>query len=150
MIDISEVICLVVHKADSFLHAGAIFTFEIYLLSERVFLFGAEAAHSQRKWTQALPSTACPTWPNVCWTGTMMLLASCITKTVITLTTGKKGWFAIEKSNLHFCLELEDAQEELIHLRRLQELTISSIIQNGEKIDVLLLVAEREVSVMIG
>lgn len=29
-------------------------TFEIYLLSERVFLFGAETAHSQRKWTSAI------------------------------------------------------------------------------------------------
>lgn len=31
-----------------------IFTFEMYLLSERVFLFGAETAHSQRKWTSAI------------------------------------------------------------------------------------------------
>lgn len=31
-----------------------IFTFEIYLMSERVFLFGAETAYSQRKWTWAI------------------------------------------------------------------------------------------------
>ncbi|XP_048365870.1 arf-GAP with Rho-GAP domain, ANK repeat and PH domain-containing protein 2 isoform X3 [Sphaerodactylus townsendi] len=140
MIDISEVICLVVHKADSFLHAGAIFTFEIYLLSERVFLFGAEAAHSQRKWTQAIAKHFVPDMAKCLLDWDYDVIGQLYYKDCHNLDNWKKGWFAIEKSNLHFCLELEDAQEELIHLRRLQELTISSIIQNGEKIDVLLLV----------
>ncbi|KAL8207521.1 UNVERIFIED_CONTAM: Arf-GAP with Rho-GAP domain, ANK repeat and PH domain-containing protein 2 [Gekko kuhli] len=140
MIDISEVICLVIHKVDSFLYAGAIFTFEIYLLSERVFLFGAEAADSQRKWTQAIakhfvPDVARPLLGRDC-----DVIGQLYYKDCHDLDNWKKGWFAIEKSNLHFCLELEDAQEDLIHLKRLQELTISSLTQNGEKIDVLLLV----------
>lgn len=31
-----------------------IFTFEIYLPSDRVFLFGAETSESQRKWTETI------------------------------------------------------------------------------------------------
>ncbi|KAL7981708.1 hypothetical protein Chor_010903 [Crotalus horridus] len=53
-LDISEVICLVIHKSEDTLPMGAMFTFEIYLLSERAFLFGVETAHSQRKWTRAI------------------------------------------------------------------------------------------------
>lgn len=41
----------------------------------------------------------------------------------------RKGWFAIEKSSLHFCLEMENAQEDSIYLRRLQEL--SKHLQNA-------------------
>ncbi|XP_077157771.1 arf-GAP with Rho-GAP domain, ANK repeat and PH domain-containing protein 2 isoform X2 [Paroedura picta] len=140
MIDIREVICLVIQKADSFLHAGAIFTFEIYLLSERVFLFGAEAADSQRKWTQMIAKHFVPDVARHLLGRDYDVIGQLYYKDCHNLDNWKKGWFAIEKSNLHFCLELEDAQKDLIHLRRLQELTISSIIQNGEKIDILLLV----------
>lgn len=52
----------------------------------------------------------------------------------------RKGWFAMDKSSLCFCLQTQEAQEERMHLRRLQELTISTVVQNGEKVDVLLLV----------
>ncbi|XP_067407632.1 arf-GAP with Rho-GAP domain, ANK repeat and PH domain-containing protein 2 [Emydura macquarii macquarii] len=140
MIDISEVICLVVHKDDSFLSTGAIFTFEIYLMSERVFLFGAEAAHSQRKWTQAIAKHFIPFVAECLLTRDYDLIGQLYYKDCHNLDQWRKGWFAIDKSSLHFCLEMENAQEDSIHLRRLQELTISSVIQNGEKIDVLLLV----------
>ncbi|XP_039397820.1 arf-GAP with Rho-GAP domain, ANK repeat and PH domain-containing protein 2 isoform X1 [Mauremys reevesii] len=140
MIDISEVICLVVHKEDSFLNTGAIFTFEIYLLSERVFLFGAETAHSQRKWTWAIAKHFVPFVAECLLKRDYDLIGQLYYKDCHNLDQWRKGWFAIDKSSLHFCLEMENAQEDSIHLRRLQELTISSVIQNGEKIDVLLLV----------
>uniref|UniRef100_A0A452IHL0 Uncharacterized protein n=1 Tax=Gopherus agassizii TaxID=38772 RepID=A0A452IHL0_9SAUR len=140
MIDISEVICLVVHKEDSFLNTGAIFTFEIYLLSERVFLFGAETAHSQRKWTWAIAKHFVPFVAECLLKRDCDLIGQLYYKDCHNLDQWRKGWFAIDKSSLHFCLEMENAQEDSIHLRRLQELTISSVIQNGEKIDVLLLV----------
>lgn len=44
----------------------------------------------------------------------------------------RKGWFAIEKSSLYFCLEMEDAEEDSIYLRRLQEL--SKNIQHSENV----------------
>ncbi|XP_065692863.1 arf-GAP with Rho-GAP domain, ANK repeat and PH domain-containing protein 2 [Patagioenas fasciata] len=140
MIDISEVICLVVHKSDFFLNRGDIFTFEIYLMSERVFLFGAETAYSQRKWTCAITKHFVPPVAECLLERNCDLIGQLYYKDCHNLDQWRKGWFAIEKSSLYFCLEVENAKEDSIYLRRLQELTISSVMQNGEKIDVLLLV----------
>ncbi|KAH0616261.1 hypothetical protein JD844_027239 [Phrynosoma platyrhinos] len=120
MLDISEVICLVVHTTDSFLHIGTVFTFEIYLLSERVFLFGAETAHTQRKWTQAIAKHFVPIIAKQLLERDYDVIGQLYYKDCHDLDNWRKGWFAIEKSSLYF--------------------SISSIIQNGEKIDVLLLV----------
>ncbi|XP_042664183.1 arf-GAP with Rho-GAP domain, ANK repeat and PH domain-containing protein 2 isoform X2 [Tyto alba] len=140
MIDISEVICLVMHKSDFFLNRGDIFTFEIYLMSERVFLFGAETAYSQRKWTWAIAKHFVPPVAECLLERDCDLVGRLYYKDCHNLDQWRKGWFAIEKSSLYFCLEMENAEEDSIYLRRLQELTISSVMQNGEKIDVLLLV----------
>ncbi|XP_074003419.1 arf-GAP with Rho-GAP domain, ANK repeat and PH domain-containing protein 2 [Numenius arquata] len=140
MIDISEVICLVAHKSDFFLNRGDIFTFEIYLMSERVFLFGAETAYSQRKWTWAIAKHFVPPVAECLLERDCDLIGQLYYKDCHSLDQWRKGWFAIEKSSLYFCLEMENAEEDSIYLRRLQELTISSVTQNGEKIDVLLLV----------
>ncbi|NWU00900.1 ARAP2 protein, partial [Urocynchramus pylzowi] len=140
MIDISEVICLVVHKSHFFLNRGDIFTFEIYLLSERVFLFGAETAYSQRKWTSAIAKHFVPPVAESLLERDCDLIGQLYYKDCQNLDQWRKGWFAIEKSSLYFCLEMEDAEEDSIYLRRLQELTTSSVMQNGERIDVLLLV----------
>ncbi|XP_050752155.1 arf-GAP with Rho-GAP domain, ANK repeat and PH domain-containing protein 2 [Gymnogyps californianus] len=140
MIDINEVICLVVHKSDLFLNRGDIFTFEIYLMSERVFLFGAETAYSQRKWTWAIAKHFVPPVAECLLERDCDLLGQLYYKDCHNLDQWRKGWFALEKSSLYFFLEMENAEEDSIYLRRLQELTISSVIQNGEKIDVLLLV----------
>ncbi|NXW56538.1 ARAP2 protein, partial [Eurystomus gularis] len=140
MIDISEVICLVVHKSDFFLNRGDIFTFEIYLMSERVLLFGAETAYSQRKWTWAIAKHFVPPVAECLLERDCDLIGQLYYKDCHNLDQWRKGWFAIEKSSLYFCLEMDNAEEDSIYLRRLQELTISSMMQNGEKIDVLLLV----------
>ncbi|KFW65279.1 Arf-GAP with Rho-GAP domain, ANK repeat and PH domain-containing protein 2, partial [Pygoscelis adeliae] len=140
MIDINEVICLVMHKSDFFLNRGDIFTFEIYLMSERVFLFGAETAYSQRKWTWAIAKHFVPPVAECLLERDCDLIGQLYYKDCHNLDQWRKGWFAIEKSSLYFCLEMENAEEDSIYLRRLQELTISSVIQNGEKIDILLLV----------
>ncbi|KAF1643040.1 Arf-GAP with Rho-GAP domain, ANK repeat and PH domain-containing protein 2, partial [Eudyptes chrysocome] len=140
MIDINEVICLVMHKSDFFLNRGDIFTFEIYLMSERVFLFGAETAYSQRKWTWAIAKHFVPPVAECLLERHCDLIGQLYYKDCHNLDQWRKGWFAIEKSSLYFCLEMENAEEDSIYLRRLQELTISSVMQNGEKIDVLLLV----------
>ncbi|NXD80668.1 ARAP2 protein, partial [Halcyon senegalensis] len=140
MIDINEVICLAVHKSDFFLNRGDIFTFEIYLMSERVFLFGAETAYSQRKWTWAIAKHFIPSVAECLLERDCDLIGQLYYKDCHNLDQWRKGWFAIEKSSLYFCLEMENAEEDSIYLRRLQELTISSVIQNGEKVDVLLLV----------
>ncbi|XP_027602588.1 arf-GAP with Rho-GAP domain, ANK repeat and PH domain-containing protein 2 [Pipra filicauda] len=140
MIDISEVICLVVQKTDFFSNRGDIFTFEIYLMSERVFQFGAETAYSQRKWTWAIAKHFVPPVAESLLERDFDLIGQLYYKDRHNLDQWRKGWFAIEKSSLYFCLEMANAEEDSIYLRRLQELTTSSVMQNGEKIDVLLLV----------
>ncbi|XP_063166022.1 arf-GAP with Rho-GAP domain, ANK repeat and PH domain-containing protein 2 isoform X2 [Candoia aspera] len=140
MLDISEVICLALHKSDGSLPMGAMFTFEIYLLSERVFLFGAETAHSQRKWTRAIAKHFVPELARCLQERDADVIGQLFYKDCHNLDNWKKGWFALEKTSLYFCLELENSHEKSMYLRRLQELTISSCVQNGEKTDVLLLV----------
>ncbi|XP_026531141.1 arf-GAP with Rho-GAP domain, ANK repeat and PH domain-containing protein 2 [Notechis scutatus] len=139
-LDIGEVICLVIHKSEDTLPTGVMFTFEIYLLSERAFLFGAETAHSQRKWTRAIAKHFVPELARGLQERETDVIGQLFYKDCQDLDNWKKGWFALEKTSLYFCLELENLQENSMYLRRLQELTISSCVQNGEKTDVLLLV----------
>ncbi|XP_039203641.1 arf-GAP with Rho-GAP domain, ANK repeat and PH domain-containing protein 2 isoform X3 [Crotalus tigris] len=139
-LDISEVICLIIHKSEDTLPMGAMFTFEIYLLSERAFLFGAETAHSQRKWTRAIAKHFVPELAQGLQERETDVIGQLFYKDCQDLDNWKKGWFALEKTSLYFYLKLENSQENSMHLRRLQELTISSCVQNGEKTDVLLLV----------
>ncbi|XP_051822962.1 arf-GAP with Rho-GAP domain, ANK repeat and PH domain-containing protein 2 [Antechinus flavipes] len=139
-INMNEVICLAIHKEDFYINTGPIFTFEIYLVSERAFCFGAETAQIQRKWTQAIAKHFVPFVAENLAEAEYDLIGQLFYKDCHTLDQWKKGWFAMDKSRLHFCLQMENAEEELMYLRRLQELTISTMVQNGEKIDVLLLV----------
>ncbi|XP_013206256.1 arf-GAP with Rho-GAP domain, ANK repeat and PH domain-containing protein 2 isoform X2 [Microtus ochrogaster] len=139
-INISEVICLVVHKEDFYLNTGPIFVFEIYLPSERVFLFGAESSQIQRKWTETIAKHFVPFVAENLTEADYDLIGQLFYKDCHALDQWRKGWFALDKSSLCFCLQTQEAQEERMHLRRLQELTISTVVQNGEKLDVLLLV----------
>ncbi|KAB0394973.1 hypothetical protein E2I00_004035 [Balaenoptera physalus] len=139
-ININEVICLAVHKEDFCLNTGPIFTFEIYLPSERAFLFGAETSQAQRKWTEAIAKHFVPFVAENLTEADYDLIGQLYYKDCHTLDQWRKGWFAMDKSSLRFCLQMQEGQEDRMHLRRLQELTISTILQNGEKLDVLLLV----------
>ncbi|XP_045690376.1 arf-GAP with Rho-GAP domain, ANK repeat and PH domain-containing protein 2 isoform X1 [Phyllostomus hastatus] len=139
-ININEVICLAVHKEDFYLNTGPIFTFEIYLPSERVFLFGAETSDSQRKWTEAIAKHFVPFVAENLTKADYDLIGQLYYKDCQALDQWKKGWFAMDKSSLHFCLPVQEVQEDRMNLRRLQELTISTMVQNGEKVDILLLV----------
>ncbi|XP_032709508.1 arf-GAP with Rho-GAP domain, ANK repeat and PH domain-containing protein 2 isoform X4 [Lontra canadensis] len=139
-ININEVICLAVHKEDFYLNTGPIFTFEIYLPSERAFLFGAETSQAQRKWTEAIAKHFVPFVAENLTEADYDLIGQLYYKDCHALDQWRKGWFSMEKSSLRFCLQMQEVQEDRMHLRRLQELTISTVVQNGEKMDVLLLV----------
>ncbi|XP_048219954.1 arf-GAP with Rho-GAP domain, ANK repeat and PH domain-containing protein 2 isoform X2 [Perognathus longimembris pacificus] len=139
-ININEVICLSIHKEDFYLNTGPIFIFEIYLPSERVFLFGAETTQAQRKWTETIAKHFVPFVAENLTEADYDLIGQLFYKDCQALDQWKKGWFAMDKSSLRFCLPMQEAQEDRMHLRRLQELTISTVVQNGEKLDVLLLV----------
>ncbi|XP_008579657.1 PREDICTED: arf-GAP with Rho-GAP domain, ANK repeat and PH domain-containing protein 2 [Galeopterus variegatus] len=139
-ININEVICLAVHKEDFYINTGPIFIFEIYLPSEHVFLFGAETSQAQRKWTEAIAKHFVPFVAENLTEADYYLIGQLFYKDCHALDQWRKGWFAMDKSSLRFCLQMQEVQEDRMHLRRLQELTISTMVQNGEKLDVLLLV----------
>ncbi|XP_069869076.1 arf-GAP with Rho-GAP domain, ANK repeat and PH domain-containing protein 2 isoform X1 [Dipodomys merriami] len=139
-ININEVICLSIHKEDFYLNTGPVFIFEIYLPSERVFLFGAETTQAQRKWTEAIAKHFVPFVAENLTEADYDLIGQLFYKDCHALDQWRKGWFAMDKSSLRFCLPMQEAQEDRMHLRRLQELTISTVVQNGEKLDMLLLV----------
>lgn len=139
-INISEVVCLAVHKEDFYLNTGPIFVFEIYLPLERAFLFGAETSQIQRKWTETIAKHFVPFVAENLTEADYDLIGQLFYKDCHALDQWRKGWFAMDKSSLYFCLQTQEAQEDRMHLRRLQELTVSTMVQNGEKLDVLLLV----------
>ncbi|XP_053434051.1 arf-GAP with Rho-GAP domain, ANK repeat and PH domain-containing protein 2 isoform X2 [Nycticebus coucang] len=139
-INVNEVICLAIQKEDFYLTTGPIFIFEIYLPSERVFLFGAETSQAQRKWTEAIAKHFVPLFAENLTEADYDLIGQLFYKDCHALDQWRKGWFAMDKSSLHFCLQTPEVQEDRMALRRLQELTISTMVQNGEKLDVLLLV----------
>uniref|UniRef100_A0A8D1EX01 ArfGAP with RhoGAP domain, ankyrin repeat and PH domain 2 n=1 Tax=Sus scrofa TaxID=9823 RepID=A0A8D1EX01_PIG len=139
-ININDVICLAVNKEDFCINTGPIFTFEIYLPSERAFLFGAETSQAQRKWTEAIAKHFVPFVAENLTEADYDLIGQLYYKDCHALDQWRKGWFAMDKSSLRFCLQMQEGQEDRMNLRRLQELTISTMVQNGEKLDVLLLV----------
>ncbi|XP_059529655.1 arf-GAP with Rho-GAP domain, ANK repeat and PH domain-containing protein 2 isoform X3 [Myotis daubentonii] len=139
-INISNVICLAVHKEDFYINTGPIFTFEIYLPSERAFLFGAETFQAQRRWTEAIAKQFVPFFAENLTQANYDLIGQLYYKDCHALDQWKTGWFAMDKSSLRFCLQTQEVQEDRMNLRRLQELTISTMVQNGEKVDILLLV----------
>uniref|UniRef100_A0AAQ4QX35 PH domain-containing protein n=1 Tax=Gasterosteus aculeatus aculeatus TaxID=481459 RepID=A0AAQ4QX35_GASAC len=53
-VDVSEVVSLAVSHTETMTGAGAVFTVELYLRTERVLVVGAETQETQRDWIQAL------------------------------------------------------------------------------------------------
>nr|DBA29256.1 TPA: hypothetical protein GDO54_009500 [Pyxicephalus adspersus] len=139
-IDLSEAVCLVVNPSDFILGSGAIFTFEIYLLSERMFLFGAENAESQQEWSKALSKNFVPAVNESLVELEFDVIGFLFYKDSYTFMEWKEGWFVLEKNSLHYSHRHDISQKETIQLKKLQELTKMSSVVNGEKKNVLLLV----------
>ncbi|XP_067893092.1 arf-GAP with Rho-GAP domain, ANK repeat and PH domain-containing protein 2 [Heterodontus francisci] len=140
-IDISEVVCLGVAKSDLTWGSGLSYTFEMYLLSERVFSFGTDNVEILKDWTRAISKCFVPAVVEILSKRDYELIGWLYYKDVHNLEHWKAGWFALEKSQLCFCSEKDMAEEDSVHLKRLQELTVSTQTEkHGEKRDVLLLV----------
>ncbi|XP_041130466.1 arf-GAP with Rho-GAP domain, ANK repeat and PH domain-containing protein 2 [Polyodon spathula] len=139
-IDISEVVCLAVDKTEYIMGVGAVFTFEIYLLSERAFLFGAQTTGSQSDWAQAIAKHFIPSAVENLSEKDYELIGRLYYKEGSNIYQWGVGWFALDKACLYFCDELHSAGVESLQLKRLQELTVSTQLEGGERTDVLLLV----------
>ncbi|XP_062899388.1 arf-GAP with Rho-GAP domain, ANK repeat and PH domain-containing protein 2 [Mobula hypostoma] len=140
-IDISEVVCLGVTKSDLTWGPGVSYTFEMYLLSEHVFSFGTDNAEILKDWTRAITKSFIPEAVEILTKKDYELIGRLYYKDVHNLENWKAGWFALEKSQLCFCPEQGVAEEDSVHLKKLQELTVSiQTEKHNEKKDVLLLV----------
>ncbi|XP_041435351.1 arf-GAP with Rho-GAP domain, ANK repeat and PH domain-containing protein 2 isoform X2 [Xenopus laevis] len=140
VIDLSEVLCLVVHPSDCSSNGMAAFTFEIYFLSERMFLFGAENVESRREWTRAIAKNFAPAVEDYLLDLDFTLLGYLYYKNSYSLNQWKKAWFALDKACLHYWNTEDCGKADTIQLKKLQELTANSSMLNGEKGNILLLV----------
>ncbi|NXD74473.1 ARAP1 protein, partial [Eolophus roseicapillus] len=113
-----EMVCLV-HNAP---HAHGIEnTFEVYIESERLYLFGLENPDSAREWLKSIAKS----FVHPCAEELLALdferIGRLHYKGGLNLERAKEGWFALVGSLLHVCFQDSERQEPL-QLRKLQEL----------------------------
>uniref|UniRef100_A0A672UZE4 ArfGAP with RhoGAP domain, ankyrin repeat and PH domain 1 n=1 Tax=Strigops habroptila TaxID=2489341 RepID=A0A672UZE4_STRHB len=115
-----EMVCLV-HNAP---HTHGIEnTFEVYMESERLYLFGLEKPDSAREWLKSIAKS----FVHPCAEELLALdferIGRLHYKGGLNLERAKEGWFALVGSVLHVCFQDSERQEPL-QLRKLQELSI--------------------------
>ncbi|KAI4881132.1 hypothetical protein NFI96_017871 [Prochilodus magdalenae] len=118
----------------------AVFTFEIYLQSEKVLMFGAETSDTQQDWAHAIAKCFLPVSVESLLKKDCELVGCLYYKEGHDLYHWRKGWFSLVGCELLFCPENERAVKGLLHLKRLQELTVSTHLEGEERVQVLLMV----------
>uniref|UniRef100_A0A3B4FXY1 ArfGAP with RhoGAP domain, ankyrin repeat and PH domain 2 n=1 Tax=Pundamilia nyererei TaxID=303518 RepID=A0A3B4FXY1_9CICH len=117
-VDATEVISLAVNHTETMTGAGAVFTVELYLQTERLLIFGAETQETQHDWIQALTKVTQ-------FADTVELIGRLHYKEGHDLYYWRMGWFMLEGSSLHFSSGEEEGEEEVLQLKQLQELIIT-------------------------
>ncbi|XP_041842533.1 arf-GAP with Rho-GAP domain, ANK repeat and PH domain-containing protein 2 isoform X2 [Melanotaenia boesemani] len=139
-VDISEVVSLAVNNSETMTGAGAMFTVELYLQTERVLIVGAETQNTQHGWIQALTKHFIPFKVEGLVRKDSELIGRLHYKEGHDLYHWRMGWFMLEGSALHYSSGDEEGQAEIIQLKQLQELTVSTHTKGEDKIQVLLMV----------
>lgn len=142
-VDVSEVVSLAVSHTETMTGAGAVFTVELYLQTERVLIVGAETQETQRDWIQALAKCFVPPKVDGPAQRECELIGRLHYKEGHDLYHWRTGWFMLEGSALHFSPGEEEGEEEVLQLKQLQELTVSTHTEGEDKIQVLLMVEGR-------
>ncbi|XP_052002385.1 arf-GAP with Rho-GAP domain, ANK repeat and PH domain-containing protein 2-like isoform X1 [Xyrauchen texanus] len=139
-VDVSDVASLTINNTENITDTGPMFTFELYLQSQKVLVFGAETLDTQTDWTRAIAKCFVPTRADALLKQDSDLIGRLYYKEGHDLYHWRMGWFALVGSELHFCSGDEDEEEGEVQLKRLQELTVSTHMEGDEKIQVLLMV----------
>uniref|UniRef100_A0A1A7Z7D0 ArfGAP with RhoGAP domain, ankyrin repeat and PH domain 3 n=1 Tax=Iconisemion striatum TaxID=60296 RepID=A0A1A7Z7D0_9TELE len=144
-ISVKDVVCLGVSRPDSSsTNNGFIdrfrYTFELYLTSEKVHLFGVETADTLHSWTRAIGQAATPLSCHCLLTREFERVGLLRYRAMLNPQQWKEAYFVLQKSNLFICPQNDGAAEDIINLNRLQELSVTSESENHEKKDVLVLV----------
>uniref|UniRef100_A0A3B5KVC7 ArfGAP with RhoGAP domain, ankyrin repeat and PH domain 2 n=1 Tax=Xiphophorus couchianus TaxID=32473 RepID=A0A3B5KVC7_9TELE len=137
-VDVTEVVSLA--KVDLHVSGRAVFTVELYLRTERALTVGAETQDTQHDWIQALTKCFVPSKVEGLVRKQSELIGRLHYKEGHDLYHWRTGWFMLEGSALHFSSGDEAGEEEVLHLKQLQELTVSTHIEGEDKIQVLLMV----------
>ncbi|NWZ58366.1 ARAP1 protein, partial [Haliaeetus albicilla] len=96
-------------------------TFEIYIESERLYLFGLESPDSAREWIKSIAKSFVHPRAEELLALDFERIGRLHYKGGLNLERAKEGWFALAGSTLHVCFEDSERQEPL-QLRKLQEL----------------------------
>uniref|UniRef100_A0A671W8L5 ArfGAP with RhoGAP domain, ankyrin repeat and PH domain 1 n=1 Tax=Sparus aurata TaxID=8175 RepID=A0A671W8L5_SPAAU len=115
----SEIVCLAVEPPEKH---GYDHTFELYIESERLYLFGTDDPDSHKEWVKSIAKSFIPATAEPLLRLGFERIGRLKCKDGLNLQTSKVGWFALVGSTLH--AYLADSQGEEIHLRKLNELSI--------------------------
>ncbi|NXW66445.1 ARAP1 protein, partial [Eurystomus gularis] len=117
-IKVEEIVCLVHNPPHTH---GIENTFEVYIESERLYLFGLESPDSVREWLKSIAKSFVHPRAEELLALDFERLGRLHYKGGLNLERAKEGWFALAGSALHVCFEDGERQEPL-QLRKLQEL----------------------------
>ncbi|XP_027865426.1 arf-GAP with Rho-GAP domain, ANK repeat and PH domain-containing protein 3 isoform X1 [Xiphophorus couchianus] len=144
-IDAKDIVCLGVGRPDSASNNNGFidrfrYTFELYVASEKLFLFGLETADELHSWTKAIGQAATPLSCHCLLTREFERVGLLRYRAMLDPQQWKEAYFVLQKSNLFVCPRTDGAAEDIVNLNRLQELSITSESENQEKKDILVLV----------
>ncbi|XP_037531597.1 arf-GAP with Rho-GAP domain, ANK repeat and PH domain-containing protein 3 [Nematolebias whitei] len=144
-ISVKDIVCLGISRPDSSSNNNGFidrfrYTFELYLTSEKLQLFGLETADELHSWTRAIGQAATPLSCHCLLTREFERVGLLRYRAMLDPQQWKEAYFVLQKSNLFICPRKDGAAEDIINLNRLQELSVTSDGENHEKKDVLVLV----------
>ncbi|XP_051782489.1 arf-GAP with Rho-GAP domain, ANK repeat and PH domain-containing protein 1 isoform X2 [Erpetoichthys calabaricus] len=115
-----EIVCLSVSPPETH---GYDYTFEIYTDSDRLYLFGIDKPDALREWVKSIVKSFIPSSAENLLNQDFERIGRLQYKDGLNLQSPKEGWFSLAGSTLYACFE-EGEEEEAIHLKKLQELSI--------------------------
>ncbi|XP_038142613.1 arf-GAP with Rho-GAP domain, ANK repeat and PH domain-containing protein 3 [Cyprinodon tularosa] len=144
-INVKDIVCLGVSRPDAASNNNGFidrfrYTFEVYVASEKLFLFGLETADALHSWTKAIGQAATPLSCHCLLTREFERVGLLRYRAMLDPQQWKEAYFVLQKSNLFICPRNDGAAEDIINLNRLQELSITSENENHEKKEILVLV----------
>uniref|UniRef100_A0A3B4BKK6 Uncharacterized protein n=1 Tax=Periophthalmus magnuspinnatus TaxID=409849 RepID=A0A3B4BKK6_9GOBI len=136
-INYRDLLCLGVSRPDGSKRFR--YTFELYLSSEKLLQFGLETADELHSWTKAIGKAFTPLSCHCLLSREFERVGVLRYRAMLDPQQWRDAFFVLQKSNLFICPSTDGAAEDIINLRRLQELSVSSEGE-GEKKDTLVLV----------
>ncbi|XP_021239862.1 arf-GAP with Rho-GAP domain, ANK repeat and PH domain-containing protein 1 [Numida meleagris] len=116
----AEIVCLVNNPPHTH---GIECTFEVYIESERLYLFGLDNPDGAREWLRSLAKSFVPPCAEELLGHDFERLGRLLYKGGLNLERAEEGWFALVGSTLYVCSG-DGERQEAVQLRKLQELSI--------------------------